>query len=505
MAMAFVSSSFLLVLVLLLLPFFFILYLKKKNPNHPPGPPKLPIIGNLHQLGKLPHRSLQKLSRKYGPIMLLQLGKVPTLVVSSPEIAKEVLKIHDPECCSRPLNEGPRRLSYNFLDIAFAPYTDYWREMRKICVIELFSTKRVKSFASVREEAVSSLIDYISQTSPNPVNMSEQVFYLLDSIICKIACGRSHQGKQFQNGKHDKVIQEAMAMLGSFSAADFFPYVGWIVDVLTGLHARREKSFHEFDEFYQMVIDEHLDPHRPVPENEDTVDSLLRLMKNQSTEGGSLTQDHVKAILMNVFLGSVDTTSVTIVWAITELMKNPRVMKKLQDEIRRFVGKINTPLAEETVCENIKYLKMVLKETLRLHPPAVLLIPHLAQQHMKIGGYDVYPNTRIQVNVFAIGRDPNSWKNPEEFYPERFENEAIDFRGQNFELLPFGGGRRICPGITMATATSEFVLGNLLYHFDWKLPDGMETQDISMEEEVGLVAHKKIPLCLVPIKYNWQE
>ncbi|KAH7564738.1 hypothetical protein JRO89_XS09G0018800 [Xanthoceras sorbifolium] len=128
--------------------------------------------------------------------------------------------------------------------------------------------------------------------------MSEQVFYLLDSIICKIACGRSYQGKQFQNGKHDKVIQEAMAMLGSFSAADFFPYVGWIVDVLTGLHARREKSFHEFDEFYQMVIDEHLDPHRPVPENEDTVDSLLRLMKNQSTEGGSLTQDHIKAILM---------------------------------------------------------------------------------------------------------------------------------------------------------------------------------------------------------------
>ncbi|KAL5823928.1 hypothetical protein ACOSQ3_021911 [Xanthoceras sorbifolium] len=503
--MAFFSSSFLLILVLLLLPFLFILHLKKKNPNQPPGPPKLPIIGNLHQLGKLPHRSLQKLSRKYGPIMLLQLGKVPTLVVSSPEIAKEVLKIHDLECCSRPLNEGPRRLSYNFLDIAFSPYTDYWKEMRKICVVELFSAKRVKSFASVREESVSSLIDYISQTSPNPVNMSEQVFYLLDSIICKIACGRSYQGKQFQNGKHDKVIQEAMAMLGSFSAADFFPYVGWIVDVLTGLHARREKSFHEFDEFYQMVIDEHLDPHRPVPENEDTVDSLLRLMKNQSTEGGSLTQDHIKAILMNVFLGSIDTTSVTIVWAITELMKNPRVMKKLQDEIRSFVGKINTPLVEETVCENIKYLKMVFKETLRLHPPSVLMIPHLAQQPIKIGGYDVYPNTRIQVNVFAIGRDPDSWKNPEEFYPERFENEAIDYRGQNFELLPFGAGRRICPGITMATATSEFVLGNLLYHFDWKLPDGMETQDISMEEEVGLTAHKKIPLCLVPIKYNWQE
>ncbi|TXG46912.1 hypothetical protein EZV62_026206 [Acer yangbiense] len=436
--------------------------------------------------------------------MLLQLGKVATLVISSPEIAKQVLKTHDLECCSRPLTQGPRRLSYNFLDIVFSPYTDYWKEMKKNCVMELFNSKRVKSFASVREESVASLIDLISQTSPNiHVNLSEKMFYVLDSIICKIACGRSYQGKQFQNGsKHEEVIQEAMATLGSFSAADFFPHLGWIVDFFTGLHARREKCFHEFDEFYRMVIDEHLDPHRPVPENEDTVDSMLRLVKNQS-DGGILTQDHIKAILMNVFIGAIDTTSVTLVWAMTELMKNPRVMKKLQAEIRSSAGKINKPLVEETVCENLKYLKMVFKETLRLHPPLVLSIPHLAQKHIKIGGYDVYPNTRIHVNVFAIGRDPETWKNPEEFYPERFENEAIgiDFGGQDFESLPFGSGRRVCPGMTMATAAFEFVLGNLLYHFDWKLPDGMETEDLSMEEELGLAVHKKIPLCLVPIKH----
>ena len=133
----------------------------------------------------------------------------------------------------------------------------------------------------------------------------------------------------------------------------------------------------------------------------------------------------------------------------------------------------------------------------------MLLIPHLAQKHIKIGGYDVYPNTRIHVNVFAIGRDPETWKNPEEFYPERFENEAtgIDFGGQDFELLPFGSGRRVCPGMTMATAAFEFVLGNLLYHFDWKLPVGMETEVLSMEEEPGITIRKKIHLCLVPIKH----
>lgn len=180
----------------------------------------------------------------------------------------------------------------------------------------------------------------------------------------------------------------------------------------------------------------------------------------------------------------------------TELMKNPRVMKKLQIEIRTYVGNINKPFVEN-VGENLKYLKMVIKETLRLHPPAVLLVPHLARKHIQLGGYDVYPNTRIQINAFAIGRDPNSWKHPEEFYPERFENVDIDFGGQDFNLIPFGAGRRICPGMSMACTNIEFVVVNLLYHFDWKLPNN---EEISMEEGVTINVYKKDPLCLVPIK-----
>lgn len=202
-----------------------------------------------------------------------------------------------------------------------------------------------------------------------------------------------------------------------------------------------------------------------------------------------------------MFLGGIDTTAVSLVWAMAEIMKNPRVMHKLQAEIRFSVGKLNNnTLIQESMCENLKYLKMIIKETLRLHPPSVLLIPHLAQKHIKIGGFDVYPNTRIQVNVFAIGRDPNIWKNPNKFYPERFEEKDIDFRGQNFELIPFGSGRRMCPGISMSSTIMETVFGNLIYHFDWKLPN--EIDDINLEEEVGLIQRKKIPLCLVPIKYN---
>lgn len=194
----------------------------------------------------------------------------------------------------------------------------------------------------------------------------------------------------------------------------------------------------------------------------------------------------------------------TVAWAMSELILNPRVMKKVQAEVRAHVGKIKTPIVDENVCENIKYLSLVIKETLRLHPPVVLLIPHRTTKHIKLAGYDIYPNTIVQVNAYAIARDPKIWKNADEFYPERFENENIDYKGQNFEYLPFGSGRRICPGLAMGVTTVSSVLGNLLYHFDWELPKGMKKEDLSMEDEFGLTTSRKDPLYLVPVEHNWE-
>ena len=185
-------------------------------------------------------------------------------------------------------------------------------------------------------------------------------------------------------------------------------------------------------------------------------------------------------------------------------MANPRVMKKVQSEIRTCVGR--KPKVDRDDIAKLEYLKMVIKETFRMHPPGPLLIPHRTRRQIQINDdgckYDVFPETTILVNVFAIGRDPNSWKNPDEFYPERFEGSDIDFRGQHFELLPFGSGRRICPGISMGVPTMEFALANLLYCFDWELPMGMKTQDIDMEETGGITTYRKTPLFLVPIKYH---
>lgn len=200
-------------------------------------------------------------------------------------------------------------------------------------------------------------------------------------------------------------------------------------------------------------------------------------------------------------MGGVDTSSMTTNWAMAELVKNPRVMKKVQDEVRQCVGKEGR-VTEDDI-DKLEYLWMVIKETLRLHLPAPLLLPRDTLSECKVSGYNIYPKMLIQINAWAIGRDPKYWKDPEEFFPERFLDSSIDFKGQHFEYLPFGSGRRICPGMHMASITVEIILANLLYHFDWTLPNGMKTEDINMEEKAGisLTVSKKTPLILVPVKY----
>ncbi|KAK3443237.1 hypothetical protein EUGRSUZ_B03255 [Eucalyptus grandis] len=452
-------------LLLLLLLLLSAKKFNNKKKNLPPGPPPLPIIGNLHQLGHLPHQSLWKLSQH------------------------------------RPRLVGTGRLSYDYLDIAFVEYGDYWREVRKISVIELFSAKRSESFRYVREEEVASMIDSIAKSanSGTPINMSERFMSLTADITCRVAFGEAFQGTKFDDGRLMHMVHEGLAMLGSFSASDFFPRFGWIVDRFTGLHSRMEETFRNLDAFYQQVIEEHRNANKSNEENEDIVDLLLKMERDQ-TELATIRfkEDNIKAILMDIFLGGVDTGALTLDWAMAELARNPRVMRKAQEEIRSCVG--NKKQVVEDDLHKLKYLKLVLKESMRLHPPSVLLIPRETMGHFKLFGYDIEPKTRVQVNVWGIGRDPSLWERPEEFVPERFEDSPIDYKGNHFELLTFGAGRRGCPAILMGMATVELALANVLHSFDWELPEGMKEGDVSMEEGPGLTVFKKVPLTLMPVR-----
>nr|ACU18750.1 unknown [Glycine max] len=492
--------TMLLPLVLCLtLPVFFLFFIQHlrafKKPPLPPGPKGLPIIGNLHKLdNSILCMQLWHLSKKYGPIFSLQLGLRKTIVISSPKLAKEVLKNHDLEFSGRPKLLPQQKLSYNGSEIVFSPYNEYWREMRKICVAHIFSSKRVSSFSSIRKFEVKQMIKTISghASSSGVTNLSALLISLSSTIICRVAFGRRYEDEGSERSRFHGLLNELQVLMGTFFISDFIPFTGWI-DKLKGLHARLEGNFKELDKFYQEVIDEHMDPNRQHAEEQDMVDVLLQL-KNDRSLSIDLTYDHIKGVLMNILAAGTDTTAATSVWAMTALVKNPRVMKKVQEEVRN-VGGTKDFLDEDDI-QKLPYFKAMIKETLRLHLPGPLLVPRESTEECIVDGYRIPAKTIVYVNAWVIQRDPEVWKNPEEFCPERFLDSAIDYRGQDFELIPFGAGRRICPGILMAAVTLELVLANLLHSFDWELPQGIVKEDIDFEVLPGITQHKKNHLCL---------
>ncbi|XP_055813952.1 5-OH-xanthotoxin synthase-like [Solanum dulcamara] len=481
----------------------FLLSKSKKNGknNLPPGPIGLPFIGNLHQFDSLtPHIYFWKLSKKYGKIFSLKIGSTPIVVVSSAKLAKEVLKTQDLVFCSRHCFLGQQKLSYNGRDIVFQRYNDYWREMRKISVLHLFSHKKVTLFSPIREDEVSRLIKKISQqaSASRITNLSILMMSLSTTIICRVAFGIRFDEEAHEKRRFGELLEESATTLSSFFVSDFFPYLRWI-DKFTGLTDRLEKNFKDLDEFYEELIEQHLNPNRPKSMEGDILDLLLQLKKDELTPI-DLTLEDIKAIVMNVLLAGSDTSAAAVIWAMTALMKNPKAMKKVQEEIRKSVGKKDDILNEDDI-QNIPYFKAVIKESFRLYPSVPLLVPRESMEKSTLEGYEIQAGTIIHVNSWAIARDPEIWENPEEFIPERFLNSDVDFKGQDFELIPFGAGRRGCPGIALGVASMELALSNLLYAFDWELPCGMKKEDINTDVKPGITMHKKNDLCLIPKNY----
>ncbi|KAK4274827.1 hypothetical protein QN277_017998 [Acacia crassicarpa] len=471
----------------------------RPRPHLPPGPSGLPLIGNLHQLpNSAPHRYLWRLSKQYGPLIFLRFGLKPTIVVSSAKIASQVMKTHDLVYASRPSLLGQQKLSYNGLDVAFAPYSDYWREVKKLCVLHLFSSRRIHSFRPIREDEVLRTIHRLSQSaaSHREINLSKTMMSFTGTLICRIAFGKRYEledNKVSEKGGFHGLLHESEALLTEFYFSDYIPCLGWI-DRIRGLHSRLDKTFKQLDMFYQQVIDDHMKPKNPQTDEKDVIDIFLQIMNDHSSSV-DLTMDHIKALLMNILIAGTDTSAATLVWAMTSLMKNPRVMKKVQGEIRKLYG--DKEFTSEEDIERLPYLRAVVKEALRLFPASPLLVPRESMEKCNIEGYEIQAKTLVFVNAWAIARDPETWEDPEQFYPERFLDCSIDFKGQDFELIPFGAGRRICPGIQMGVITVELMLANLVHCFDWELPDGIEEQDIDTEVIPGITMHKKNDLCLL--------
>ncbi|XP_051152769.1 cytochrome P450 71D95-like isoform X2 [Andrographis paniculata] len=471
---------------------------RRRNPqNLPPSPPKLPVIGHLHHLlGGLPHQVLARLSRKYGRVLLLHLGEISTVVISSPAAAKQVLKDQDPACADRPKTIGLEIMWYNYSDLAFCPYNDQWRQLRKICVLELLSSKNVKSFGYIREDEASHLISTVQSfaASREAINLTETILRFSSSVICRAALGKD----QTANGDAlIEMMKKALSMAGGFELADLFPS-SKLLNLLCLNKYRLMWMHRKLDSILDDIVDEHKLRKGGEYGGEDIVDAMLRI--NRSEDGqDSISKDNIKAIIFDMFSGGTETTSTTIDWAMAELMKNPRVMAKAQAELREILKEKKTINSGDI--EEMKYLKLVIKETLRLHPPMPLL-PRACRDKCMVNGYSIPLKSKILVNVWAIGRDHEYWDEAEMFKPERFEDSSRDFFGNNFDYLPFGTGKRICPGINFGLANVELPLARLLYHFDWRMPDGMEENEIDMTEGSGITVSRKNDLFLVPLLAN---
>ncbi|KAL4563692.1 hypothetical protein LXL04_027737 [Taraxacum kok-saghyz] len=473
----------------------FILVRKSKGSNAlnlPPGPPTLPIIGNLHQIGlALPHRAFLDLSKKYGPIMSLKLGQISMIVVSSPQLAEEVFKTNDLALASRPYALLADILLYGGIDIVFGRYSDYWRQMKKIVTMELLSVKKVQSFMGFRAEEIDRFTDVIQSNVGKPVHIRQRVMYMNNTVVCKCLFGNNCR----QQDVLIQLVEQMVALASGYYVADLFPKWSF-VSVISGMKSTLTKIHETLD----IIFDEIFEDRRIKREiNGPMEDDLLDVLFNIKERGGlrfPVTNNNIKAIFVNLLIGGTDTSVVTIEWAMTELMRNPDVMQKAQAEVRKvFKGK-KTVLESEL--HDLVYLKHIIKETLRLHITIPLLLPRECREQCKIGGYDIPLKMKVVVNGFACGTDPEYWDDPQCFKPERFEKIFYDFFGTSPEYIPFGSGRRICPGIAFGLVSIELTLARLLFHFNWQLPNGLDPKYIDMKESHGAAAMKKYSLEVIP-------
>ncbi|KAL6897374.1 hypothetical protein ACP4OV_007070 [Aristida adscensionis] len=464
----------------------------------PPGPWALPVIGHLHHLlHELPHHRLRDLARRHGPLMLLRLGELPVVVASSAGAAREITKANDLAFATRPVGPATRLvLADGSEGLIFAPYGAGWRQLRRLCTLELLSARRVRSFRAVREHEVGRLLREVSAAAAAPetetaVNLSRCIsVYVADAAVRAIVGSRFRDRAAFF-----RLMERGLELLSRPSLPDLYPSSRLAMRLSRAPGAMRRLR-RETMAFMDAIIREHQLRRAEDDDEEDLLDVLLRVQRDGDLRP-PIAMDNIKAVIADLFIAGSETSATTLQWAMSELTRNPRVMQKAQGEVRRVLK--GQDRVSELTLGKLHYLHQVIKETLRLHPPAPLLLPRECRSPCQILGFDVPVGATVFVNAWAIGRDPAYWDAPEEFIPERFEDGSTDFKGTNFEFIPFGAGRRMCPGMTFGLASVEIALASLLYHFDWKLPHGMVATELDMTEVMGVTARRRADLLLIPL------
>nr|AKI33846.1 cytochrome P450 76AD1-like protein [Anulocaulis leiosolenus] len=473
----------------------------------PPGPRPLPIIGNILELGEKPHRSFANLAKIHGPLITLKLGSVTTIVVSSSEVAKEMFLKNDQSLANRTIPDSVRAGNHDKLSMSWLPVSPKWRNLRKISAVQLLSSQRLDASQAHRQSKVKQLIDYVTNCSKvgQCVDIGQLAFTTSLNLLSNTFFSKELASFDSNNAQEFKQLMWCiMEEIGRPNYADYFPILGCIDPF--GVRRRLSRYFDQLIEVFQVIIRERLSKeNNNIDNNNDILATLLNLYKQNE-----LSMDEINHLLVDIFDAGTDTTASTLEWAMSELIKNPHIMSKAQAEVRRATvshGGATVAAVQESDISNLPYIQSIIKETLRLHPPTVFLLPRKADVDVQLYGYVVPKNAQVLVNLWAIGRDPNVWPDPEVFRPERFMDCGVDVKGRDFELLPFGAGRRICPGLSLAYRMLNLMLANLVHSFDWKLPDsgngfGSDPNGLDMDEKFGITLQKVEPLKVIPTPRN---
>ncbi|CAK8562305.1 unnamed protein product [Lathyrus sativus] len=476
---------------------------RNKNKNHltPPSPPSLPIIGHLHLISKLPHQTFHELSTHYGPIFQLFLGSKRYVVISSPEIVKEFLKTNETYFSNRFRSSAVHYLSYGSKGFLFAPYGDYWKFMKKMCMSELLGGRTLDQLLPLRQQETLRFLRLLQKKGEagEAVDVGGELLTLTNNIISRMTMRKVCSENDTDSEEIRKMVRDAAELAAKFNISDHI----WFCKNLDlqGMNKRLKGIMERFDTMMERVIREHQEERKKRKEKgedgghvRDLLDILLELHENKKSEI-KFSRENVKAFILDIFMAGTESSAITIEWAMVELINNPHVMQKARQEIDSITQK--SRLIQESDLPKLPYLQAIVKETLRIHPAAPILGRESTESCI-VYGYEIPANTVLFVNLWSMGRNPKVWENPLEFKPERFMSQDIKFdvRGQNFEFMPFGTGRRTCPGTSSTLQVVPTNLAAMIQCFEWKVAgDGK----VNMEEKAAMSLPRAHPLMCVPI------
>ncbi|KAH1155648.1 hypothetical protein GLYMA_18G223100v4 [Glycine max] len=468
-----------------------------ESTNLPPGPHPFSIIGNILEIATNPHKAATKLSRIYGPLMTLKIGSITTIVISSPQLAKQVLHENGPVFSSRTIPHSVHALDHHKYSIVFMHPSPKWRKLRRVCATKIFSPQALDSTQILRQQKVHKLLDFVEERCKKGevLDIGEAIFTTtLNSISTTLFSMDLSNSTSEESQENKNIIRAMMEEAGRPNVADFFPILRPLDPQRS--FARMSNYFKKMFKIIDGITEERMCSRLLETDSKvykDVLDSLINIEET----GYQLSHNEMLHLFLDLLVAGIDTTSNTVEWIMAELLRNPDKMEKARKELSQTIDK--DAIIEESHILKLPFLQAVVKETLRLHPPAPFLVPHKCDEMVSISSFNVPKNAQVLVNVWAMGRDPAIWENPEMFMPERFLEREIDFKGHDFEFIPFGAGKRICPGLPFAHRTMHLMVASLVHNFEWKLADGLMPEHMNMKEQYGLTLKKAQPLLVQAI------